>query len=880
MSELLASRFSTGHHVGAAKPVSRIMVRSGYLKRAYVDWPAANRVGATIYSETKGTPWAATWTPTSAWMELPNLGQVELTQDYTANGITVATIGIDNVAMTELRGALGDVYHVIERGYFSPWRGDPGPGPAPPPNAWRGKLGANIQIKLWQGYGPDGTVPTFTGLIDDCDVTDVPDRLTITARDFGQTLTDQHVFGWNISPPLPEPTVFVSSLKTTPGTAVGYGARASTANPSHPARYVTDKASLSTFWLSHDHTTPGNTEWVEIRVPRGVYSTMALHVQEPGMTMYVGIYARSAGLGEDLCTINGEDVNDGWVRPTDAPDPAKAGEVPGSNGGWPYIYSTPNMSTKGRSYSLGGEFRLGDDSIIRIGFRNLHRASAEVYRCGVERLMGVKHKGSGTLALRTVAEAAVASSYRPDSSSETFRPSNVTDASSGTRWLSTDRGHADLTEWIEIHVPKGRYESIKLGLEYADMDLYIGVYARSDGLKGKKCKFNGYEIPDGWFDGTFIDVAMSGLSIVTVPGNNGGWPSFRQLPNQDKSTTGSEKFRFATDTMAGRFDLGENSVIRVGFRNLYQINSGVFRAGAFTLKAYTRTGVEQPSDTGTKKVIAVEDLSDVVKVVLRWAGFKEWVIEPVGATISKGKKVSFNRADSLMDVIRKVQDACGYVFYINPPTSDDRSIGVPVFASNASIALGASLEIRSDGLMKNVQAKMTDEPLQYIIRVRGAESAKDGKMLGAQKEKRLMAIYRPPWSGHSGRLGGLIKHAVHSEPKLTTEDDCMVMAMLIALQEALVASAAEVELPGNPLVTLNDQVTLLDTGSKLNTRLYVARRTSAWTGGEQPGYATTLGGALVDTPDVAGVVADLRAQLTKMGRDPNQLSLGGDVELI
>jgi hypothetical protein len=171
-----------------------------------------------------------------------------------------------------------------------------------------------------------------------------------------------------------------------------------------------------------------------------------------------------------------------------------------------------------------------------------------------------------------------------------------------------------------------------------------------------------------------------------------------------------------------------------------------------------------------------------------------------------------------------------------------------------------------------VQAKATDEPLGYIIRVRGKKDAKHGLALGAQKEKRVMAVYRPPWWA-TNKLARLIKHVTHDEWKLTTVSQCMVMCELIALQEALVAASAEVQIPGNPDFELNTQVALVDTGSGLNTRLFIARRSSTFESVAGT-WATTLGGALIDTDDIRGVVADLRATLRSMGLNPQQINLG------
>jgi hypothetical protein len=48
-------------------------------------------------------------------------------------------------------------------------------------------------------------------------------------------------------------------------------------------------------------------------------------------------------------------------------------------------------------------------------------------------------------------------------------------------------------------------------------------------------------------------------------------------------------------------------------------------------------------------------------------------------------------------------------------------------------------------LLTGIDVKQTDEPLAYIIRVRGRESA-DGQRSAAAAPKRIMFTYRPPWT--------------------------------------------------------------------------------------------------------------------------------------
>jgi hypothetical protein len=853
----LQSRWASRRHVGAAKPVAQVFVRTGLYARGFTPWSIRHgdprRVNARIYGETGSMPWAANWRGLTPWVQLPNIAHVELTQDFENNGINVATITLDNVVMAQRQGKLGEVYHLIDRGYLSPWRGSAGPAhvPTPPRNEWYGLLVQNAQIRVYQGYGSDTMRPTFTGLLDDCDVESSPDTITLIARDFGQALTDQHVFGHVISPALPEPTIFQSLGKSDAedGTRVGYSASASSTRPGHPARFVddTDKDSR---WISADHTIPGVTEWVQIRLPRGRYESFAIEAGHAGMEMFVGVFARNGGLHGQPCLVDEVEIENGWIDPAVLFDPAKGGMVPGGHGGWPYIYHWAHLSDKAHANTFPASLELGDDSVLRIGLRYLYKVTQGVYRADMVRLQGIR-KPSLVPKVKEVALSANASSYY----SSNYPVRAVLDNDRNSRWLSEDHTIPGVTEWIQIGLDKGRYQDILLDPAYDGMDCWIGVRANSLELpKGKKCMVDGREVDDGWVD----------LGHGDVPGANGGWPYVLSIADLQRAK--SVKRLWLEHT----FELGAASFIRVAFRGLKYISEDTYRAGVTTLKGLARVVTPEPKPT--KKVVQCGDLSDVVKVALRWAGFKEWNIETVGAPL-KGKW-RFNRSDTLMDIIKKAQEHTGYVFYMAEPSDDDASIGIPTFRSNQSItdAPGDMLEIHDTDMLSDVQAKATDEPLGYIIRVRGKKDAKHGLALGAQKEKRVMAVYRPPWWA-TNKLARLIKHVTHDEWKLTTVSQCMVMCELIALQEALVAASAEVQIPGNPDFELNTQVALVDTGSGLNTRLFIARRSSTFESVAGT-WATTLGGALIDTDDIRGVVADLRATLRSMGLNPQQINLG------
>jgi hypothetical protein len=839
-SDELIRRWRTMRHIGAYKPTQVVRVRTGRFNRGFDVW-GGMPVGAAVPGETKANPWQATWTPASAWKELPGVSECRIEQAFDSNGIATTTLTLQNTLMAAGVGNMGMVYHAIQRGAMSPYLGYNAPGTAPwdvPPNEWFNLLTKDAQIWIQQGYGGDIMADTFTGLIDDVDP-QTPGTLVLTCRDFGKVLAEERLFGWVDGPKVIDPVIFTAKANALgPSDPVGFNADASTTRDGYPARLVTTTDD-STKWISHDHTTNDNTEWVEVRLPAGKYESFLVHPAYAGMTMYVGVYAHDDMLGGENSQVDDVDIPVGWVR---VPDAEGGGVVPGDNGGWPYILKFDHIADTKKSYRLGYKLDLGANSVLRVGFRNLYKISTNTYRASAARLAGNKQKSDRNIILRLVAKDAEASTER-----DGYPASMVIDETTSTGWISHDHTTPDNTEWVEIHVPQGRYDSFQIHTDYGHLDMFVSVYAHN---RKRKKKTGGYEdIPcqvddvDQPLGGHWIDMGYG-----DVPGDNGGVPLFVRYPDVGPQPKGQpEKYRFGH-----KLELGDGSVIRVHFRNLFKINDK-YRASVNKLKAYTRTGVKQPDVEKPVAKIEVEDASDIIRVILRWAGFKEWEIENTGVKL-KGDWV-FNRQTYLIDVIKKVQEATGFIFYIGGPSADDHSIGVPVFRS--SYLLRDDIQdmptVRDKDMITAVQAKLSDEPLGYIIRVRGAASDA-GKQLGADKTKKLMSVYKPPW--HT-RMGGILKHVVEEWPRLADQLSVDVAARLIAVQQALASATATMEIPGHPGFELDGQVGMWDTDTGLKTRLYIARTASTFIQGKQASWKTEVGGSLLDTPDIVDAKRDL-----------------------
>ena len=209
VSHLFTERWRSRQHIGPARPWMQVQIRRGRFIRKYRNnWP--NPQFGQIVGRSIRHQWYPNWTPVDDWTTLDTVAQVDLDQSFDNNGVTVATIDVDNEEWEELTGAAGD-YHTRQRGVYWPWRGwvPPNrPGSGDHRNQWWNRL-PNAQILVRQGYGPDTAVKTFTGLVDGFNSEVRPDRMTITARDFGGMLADCPLFGWNKDRLVPDPVTFI-----------------------------------------------------------------------------------------------------------------------------------------------------------------------------------------------------------------------------------------------------------------------------------------------------------------------------------------------------------------------------------------------------------------------------------------------------------------------------------------------------------------------------------------------------------------------------------------------------------------------------------------------------------------------------------------------
>lgn len=276
----------------------------------------------------------------------------------------------------------------------------------------------------------------------------------------------------------------------------------------------------------------------------------------------------------------------------------------------------------------------------------------------------------------------------------------------------------------------------------------------------------------------------------------------------------------------------------------------------------------------------IDDVTDIARHACRWAGFPKASLNIAKAGTSIKDTIAFSPGEYLIDLVKKVQDATGMVFYIGLPT-DAHPLGRPTMAmSNASHNVPVPVvELRDDQLLTDIDWEHTNEPLAGIIRVRGKEvpRSEGGKPLrrGAVPAA-LMSIYRPPWHSDGNRRDArMIRHVIHSEPLYHTQNQVEVAARLIALQEALAANTGTFDIPGHPGLELDDVLGIVDRGGGLNTRVATASIQSQFDQSDgRAEWKQTLGVALLDTPDVVEVTDDLGALERQIHRQRRASTIG------
>jgi hypothetical protein len=422
------------------------------------------------------------------------------------------------------------------------------------------------------------------------------------------------------------------------------------------------------------------------------------------------------------------------------------------------------------------------------------------------------------------------------------------DSQLGAQWLSqpwTDDAH---TEWIEIHLPAGHYEDFYAALPFDGESMYISLKAA-----GGACIMDGVTpVADGWVDLSLGTVPVSGEPYIALHPNTVSYPSRR--------------WSFGGHT----WYLGDDSVLRLSFTDLsLDHDDGTYRAGTNAFYAFRFGSVIGVSAKGW---VLVDDAADVVRMVLLWAGFKEFDVRDFGWTLQA--PMVFGQDAFFIDVITAIQAQGNYVFFLDPPTDHDLSIGVPVFRPQSAThsPRAGMVNIADNRNAEAVTVKEDYSNAPYVMRYRGAVSSA-GTTLFADLVKRFTGTYWPPWSGHDytnlqgqnfsgvypmARIGGVRRHFSQTDPGLMSVAECLFSCILAAIQFALQAVTGTFQSPGLPGVGLDQQISVVDEGTGTNTRMWVSSVQSNHTLGPNGSWHMTVGGSMIDTEDMGLIALDYK----------------------
>lgn len=452
-----------------------------------------------------------------------------------------------------------------------------------------------------------------------------------------------------------------------------------------------------------------------------------------------------------------------------------------------------------------------------------------------------------------------------------YQPTAVLPSSdSGGGWVSDPQGSSTDLPYIEIKLPGGAYDTFYLAAEAAGQSCYVAVNAVGG------CRWNGGVIADGWIDDGEPGNLVPGTAVPFV--------------NYIKTVaTGGKRFGFG-----GELQCSEGTVLRIYLTNLgkfiYDANgditvtnewvASVFRLWAYrygkTANAPVPVATGLGSDVKAQGWVLIDDVADIIRMVLTWAGFHEWDVDDFGWSLAQ--PFNFGQDQFFMDVITSVMNQGNFMFYMESPSDDDMSIGVPCFKTQQAVTLQPKVvtSVRDTDLLEALKVTWDLSNLPYSIRIRGAIN-KNGVTFGQDLSKRYMGTYFPPWSGidyikisptrkgrhmdHSERLAGLRRNYVQTQGQvislsLNSDAECNMAAVLTAIQYALAEVTGQLQISGLPGLELNKAIVVVDEASGTNSRVWIDSIESDHNMGENGSWHMTIAGSLLDTEDLSLISED------------------------
>lgn len=361
-------------HVGGARPVVRAFVRKGHLKRHYKRLPDDQVFGYIPGLLSPNHVWYGEWVADSDYVEIPNVKDVKGDIDYDQNGVEQLTMTLDNVGMIQKSGHLGALFHAIDRGYYSPQRGERNTRgerageKTPWFDMWKD---ASTQIMVVGGYG-DAVFPLHLGIVDKTRLTSRPDQIVATIRSMGRFFTDQHVFMDAKNLWLRDPITFADRVTVQEGPNIANQAEAKSEKAGAPARQAVDGSTKSA-WVSGEHADPAEFDWIEFPLSAGHFIKLELYPGFANMEMFVSVLTSNDNVpgGGQAHFASGANLGAGWVDTGE-------GTVPGTS--IPFVNHIPGIRSAMNTYpitSAGQKIVSGDGTKVRLWFRNLHKSPVD-----------------------------------------------------------------------------------------------------------------------------------------------------------------------------------------------------------------------------------------------------------------------------------------------------------------------------------------------------------------------------------------------------------------------------------------------------------------------------------------------------------------------
>ena len=439
-------------------------------------------------------------------------------------------------------------------------------------------------------------------------------------------------------------------------------------------------------------------------------------------------------------------------------------------------------------------------------------------------------------------------------------------------WVNAGSG----TQWIELDLPAGTYSDFYVAPASSGQTMYVSLKMGSQ----TGALDRAHPLPaNQWVDlnaPALVSVIGASPSAGTTPGS--GIPYMFSVQNLPESP-------------ARRWYLGHTMDINgTGGKLRLTFTGGGDLTHLYAYHYHSDPATQPGLGVTAKGWILVDDAAEVVRMLLIWAGFAEWNVEDF--LWSLYKPMLYGEDKFFMDVINDMLQQGAFIFYMAPPSNDDRSLGSPHFEHMHAIDAQAAtpvLEVRDTDMVEALTVKTDLSNLPYFLRYRGT-FANNGVTAGQDLSKRIEAIYYPPWSGAynqtpiggisfgavgnlgaygvepplTERIAGIHRHftetmALTLPVALTTTDECLFAGILAAINYALNMRTGQFQIPGLSRLKLNDTISIVEESTATNSRMWVTGIESEHVNGgadTQGHWTMTISGSMVDNPDMYVLIFD------------------------